>query len=77
MTLEIGQVWRRYGSPYGDVDMYQVVFVKGLNAIVVNCATLKQTVVYGQGQLDSFKLDCELMDMPPRLNKATLATIGY
>lgn len=60
-TLELGQVWQREGSPYGDIDSYQVVFVNKLGAIVMNCATLKQTTIYGRDQMDSFTFDCKLI----------------
>jgi hypothetical protein len=78
MSLEVGQVWKQYGKPdYGDIQRWQIVFVKGINAIAVNCATLKQVVIYGEGQIDSFTFDCELTDEAPRLDGYTLKSIGY
>lgn len=77
MKLETGQVWRQYGKDFGDLSRFQVVFVKGINAIVMNCATLKQTVIYGQGQFDSFTFDCELTNEKPSIDQETLNRAGF
>lgn len=76
-TLAVGQVWRRYGVDYGDIVRFQIVYIKGLNAIAVNCATLDQFVIYGEGQFDSFTFDCQKTDESPRLDSLTLKGIGY
>jgi len=79
MKLKVGQVWKQVppAVDYGDIQRWQIVFVKGINAIAVNCATLKQVVIYGKGQIDSFTFDCELTDEEPRLDGYTLKSIGY
>ena len=79
MKLQTGQVWKQVSPAvdYGDIMRWQIVFVKGINAIAMNCATLKQVVIYGQGQLDSFTFDCELTGEEPRLGNDTLKMKGF
>ena len=62
-TLKPGQIWRVYSDKdYGDIIRWKVTLVKGKTGIVTNCATLQEKVIYGQDALNSFTLDCELME---------------
>jgi hypothetical protein len=79
MELKVGQVWKQVSPAvdYGDIQRWQIVFVKGINAVAVNCATLTQIVICGEDQINSFTFDCELTDEKPRLDGYTLKSIGY
>jgi hypothetical protein len=75
--FEVGQVWSRYGSRLGDIDSYQIVFVKGENAIAMNCATLNQVVIYGEDQRNSFTFDCELTEITFRIPRDIMKQKGF
>ena len=63
--LKLGQVWRQYGSEYGDIDSWQVVQVGKRCAVVMNCATTKEAVVTSDAE-SSFTFDNELVSNTPR-----------
>ena len=63
--LKLGQVWRRYGSTYGDLDSWQVNQMGKRCCVVVNCATLKEIVVTSDAE-SSFTFDNELISSTPR-----------
>lgn len=75
--LKIGQVWIKYGSRLGDIESWQIVFLKGQNAIAMNCATLKQVVIYGEDQRNSFTFDCELMGDTFRISRDLMKMKGF
>ena len=64
--FKTGQVWRRHGSPFGDIDSYQVGHVSARCVELINCATLNRVWVASQGQADSFTFDCEKISDTPR-----------
>ena len=63
--LKLGQVWRRYGSKYGDVDSWQVNQMGKRCAVVMNCATTKEIVVTSDAE-PSFTFDNKLISEKPR-----------
>ena len=63
--IKLGQVWRQYGSKYGDIDSWQVNQVGKRCAVVMNCATMKEVVVTSDAE-SSFTFDNELISKAPR-----------
>jgi len=64
-VLKTGQVWRRNGSTYGDIDSWQVTQVGKRVAVVINCATNKEAVVL-LDQESTFTTDNQLISDSPR-----------
>jgi len=63
--LKLGQVWRLYGSKYGDIDSWQVNRIGERCAVVMNCATTKEMVVTSDAE-SSFTFVNELVSETPR-----------
>ena len=63
--LKLGQVWRKHGSEYGDIDSWQVNQMGKRCAVVMNCATTKEIVVTSDAE-PSFTFDNKLISEKPR-----------
>ena len=65
-AFKVDQVWKQYGTDYGDIIRWQVTSVNPRVLELTNCATLKK-VYCDVASVSGFTLDNELTDEAKRI----------